>query len=120
MPPTIEIVRPGHEFTKDPSAEKFYAMDWTDWLPSGATIATSAWTIAEVVQDADGEWVDVEDGDEGLVSDNAGRDAAHKMGVIRLLAGTLGKTYRLANTIVTDEVTPQKDVRSFFVTVALT
>ena len=29
----------------DPDAKLDYGCDWSDWLPTGATIATSTWTV---------------------------------------------------------------------------
>jgi hypothetical protein len=29
----------------DPDANLDYGCDWSDWLPTGATIATSVWTV---------------------------------------------------------------------------
>jgi len=33
------------KFTKDPSAELDYAIDWEDWLEGTDTIASAIWTV---------------------------------------------------------------------------
>lgn len=34
------------QLTKDPQAVLDYHEDWSDWLPTGDTISTAAWSVA--------------------------------------------------------------------------
>lgn len=69
---------------KDPDAVIDYQFDWSNYLPSGDTIATSSWSVAptgELAIDSD--------------SNTATTATAFVSG------GVVRKTYRLVNQIVT-------------------
>lgn len=80
---------------KDPSAEKFYEFSWAEWLPTGATIASSTWTL-----------------DAGLTYDNPGIINAGLGTQLRVKGGTAGQQYRATNRVVTNQVPPQTDEKS--------
>lgn len=68
-------------FLKDPDSVLDYVIDWSDWL-DGDTISTSTWaTPSGITKDSD--------------SNNTTTTT------IWLSGGTLGKTYRITNRIVT-------------------
>jgi hypothetical protein len=94
---------PGDLLPKDPDAELFYVMDWTDWLPESALIATSEWEI-------DG-------GDGELILDNSAIVSGNLKTRVRLVGGTLGERYTVRNRIVTSESPTQTDDRSFVVAI---
>lgn len=73
-----------HSFRKDPQSVLDYGVDWSDWLASGETISTSAWTVpAGITKDSDTK------GDTSTV--------------IWLSGGTAGEIYTLANKITTTD-----------------
>lgn len=59
-----------------------YTMDWEDWLASGDTISTSAWTVAT-----------------GITEASSSNDTTSA--TIWLEGGTAKTTYRITNSIVT-------------------
>lgn len=99
-----QTITPGDLVTKDPSAQKVYQYDWTDYLTDlGETITTSTFTIT---------------GDDAvLTKDNEGIVVGSLKTQLRLLAGTAGRTYTVANKIVTNGSPANTDERSFFVLV---
>lgn len=69
---------------KDPDAVLDFAIDWSDWLAAGETIATSAWTTpAGITEDSETET--------GTVA------------TIWLSGGTDGEDYEATNEIVTTD-----------------
>lgn len=69
-------------FEKDPQAVLDYAFDWSDWLDSGETIASTTITVASgLTKDSDSE-------SDGIVT-------------IWLSGGTAGTSYTVACKIVT-------------------
>lgn len=70
------------EILKDPNAILDYGFDWSDWLITD-TIATSTWAVPS-----------------GLVLEDEAYD--NTTAVIWLSGGTLGQTYRVTNTIITN------------------
>jgi hypothetical protein len=70
------------EFKKDPSAVLDYSIDWTPWLPSGDTIATSTW-VAET----------------GITIDSTANSTTKT--TVWLSGGTAGTIYKVTNTITT-------------------
>ena len=69
-------------FEKDPQAVLDYAFDWSDWLDSGETIASTTITVASgLTKDSDSE-------SDGIV-------------IIWLSGGTAGTSYTVACKIVT-------------------
>ena len=97
-------IEPGATVIKDPDAELLYTFDWSSWLVSPAQIASSTFTISGG------------GGDGALTKDNetdTGTTAS-----VRLIGGTLGRTYTLSCRIVTDESPTQTDDRSIYVKIA--
>lgn len=81
---------------KDPDAVLPYSIDWSDWLVSGDTIATSTWAAETgITVDSDSETTQVT--------------------TVVLSGGTVGETYRVRNRIVT--ANGYTDDRSIWVTV---
>lgn len=74
---------------KDPVAELTYTVDWVDWLPQGATISNSTWTLETITGDA-----------APLV--NEGSLIATAKTLITISGGTLNKVYSVYNTITTN------------------
>ena len=91
-------VAPGHLFIKDPNSELLYHFDWTDWLQTGAEIASYTLTVDPVSA--------------GLTYDNDAIEAGGKKVQVRVIGGTLGKKYNLECKIVTNETPTQTDERS--------
>jgi len=77
----------GGTVTKDPDASRVYTMDWTADI-GAAGISTSTWIIAPA--------------DAGLTADNASIVSGLKMTSVRLIGGTLGRSYTVTNRIVTN------------------
>lgn len=93
-------IREGALVTKDPADIKVYQVDWdTENLAALVTITTSTWTITGP--------------DALLTKDNESILAGSRSTQLRLLAGTLGQTYEIANKIVTNESPAQTKERSF-------
>lgn len=99
-------LRPGATVIKDPSAEKLYTMDWSDWLVSPATIVSSSWAIGYPAGETAATPGTLAKSDEA--DDNTTAE-------LLLTDGTVGKTYRVTCTITTNETPAQIDERSFFV-----
>ena len=78
-------------FTKDPTAVLDYTIDWSAWLTT-ETISTSAWEVPAGLS---------------KITD----DKTNTATTIRLDGGTLGKTYRVRNSIVTSD--GRENVQSF-------
>jgi len=92
-------------FLKDPDAILDYSLDWSDWLVSGDTILTSVWVVIPAA--------DLIIGDGGN-----GAPAPSILGVITtvwLIAGAVGVTYLLENTITT--TLSRKDQRTVAIVV---
>lgn len=69
-------------FTKDPDANLDYSVDWSDWLATGDTIASSVWTVPTgLTEGADNE--------------------ALGIATVYLSGGTAGSDYAVANKITT-------------------
>lgn len=91
-------------FLKAPGARLDYGIDWSDWLESGETILTAAWTITPTGTT----------GDLASVSDYISNG---KQAVIWFEGGIDGKSYTATCTITTNKVnpttsTPRTDKRS--------
>jgi hypothetical protein len=72
---------------KDPGESKTYTMDWTDYLNSGATISTSAWTLTPAT----------------LTNVTDGIVAGSKKASIQVSGGVSGTDYAALNTVVTSD-----------------
>jgi hypothetical protein len=77
------MIRYLRTYRKDPSAVKDYGIDWSDWLESADTIATSAWAVTAGITVDD----DTQFGDDGTT--------------VTLSGGTAGEEYAAKNTITT-------------------
>lgn len=98
-------VRAGGLVTKDPADIKVYVVDWdTENLAVGATIVTSTWTITAVAPGV---------ADTALTKDSESLVTGNRKSQVRLLGGTVGQTYEIANKIVTSETPAQTKERSF-------
>lgn len=99
----------GDEVLKDPVDAKVYGADWdTNNLAVGVTITASVWTITALTPSAI---------DTALTKDTESVLAGTRKTQVRLLGGTLGQTYEVANKIVTSENPTQTKERSFRVLV---
>ena len=73
---------------KDPSAILNYTLDWSEWLPTGQTISTSAWTVSTISGDAAPVTT--------VTTSNSGTTT-----IVKLSGGTAGNLYTITNTITT-------------------
>ena len=96
-------IRPGSTVTKDPNASLVYTFNWADWLVGAATISTSTFTITGP--------------DAALTKDNETIPTGSTTAQVRLLGGTLGKTYTLTCRVVTNESPAQTEDASIRVTI---
>lgn len=77
-----QFVPPPGLYTQDPSEVLSYTIDWSDWLSTGDTISTSAWTA-----------------DEGLTVAGGGNTTTTATVVVS--GGVVRYLYRVKNTITT-------------------
>ena len=84
--------RDGLFIRKTPAAVLDYSVDWTDWLPSGETIQTSAFSVSTISGDAS-----------PLAVDSSSINGSVCTGIIS--AGTAGNVYTVTNTITTENYT---------------
>lgn len=95
---------------KDTNENRVILFDWdAENLATGASIATSTWTIS---MDRPSTETPV-----GLANDNATIVSGNRKTQTRLTGGTLGSLYRVTNTVLTDESPAQTKERSVFVKV---
>lgn len=119
---SIVIIDPGGLAVKDPADSKVFVFDWDqNNLRTGVAISTSTWTILVVAGDnttpltKDSEVkLTAAESTTALGRTVVGDDRATRL---RLLAGTLGTLYEIANKIVTNESPSQTKERSFRVLV---
>lgn len=78
----------GTYIDKDPTADLVYTVDWSQWLPQGQTISTSAWTLETITGDTT-----------PLV--NEGTSNTTTKASIEISGGTTGKIYKVYNSITT-------------------
>lgn len=98
-------IREGQMVTKDPADVKVYVMDWdTENLAVGVTITSSTWTLTAIRPSKT---------DAVLTKDSESILTGTRKTQVRLLAGTLGQTYEIANKIRTSETPYQEKERSF-------
>ena len=83
-------------FEKDPSAVLDYSVDWTDFLQTAETIATSTWVVPS-----------------GITADSDTND--DKIATIWLSGGTVGKSYELINRITTNNTPARIDERTMII-----
>jgi hypothetical protein len=88
--------RPPILAVKDPQDTVWYTVDWTEWLATGETVSSTAWTVpAGITQDA--------------------VTATSKTSLIKLSGGSPGVTYKIACKATTSS--SQVVERSFLVPV---
>lgn len=83
---TIQACEPIGHHPKHPNDSKYYAMDWSSWLGTGITIATSAWVSTS-----------------GLSLDNDSITDSATKAQVRISGGTSHVTYEVTNTITTSD-----------------
>jgi hypothetical protein len=93
----------GLVITKDPEAKLTYALDWSEWLPTGDSLSSSTWQIVSRINDPT-PLIKVSNGIQGTKT------------YIQLDNGQGGKTYTLYVKIIT--VDGLEDRRFFKVKVA--
>lgn len=98
-----QTVDDGQLITKDPGDSSVYVFDWdARHLATGATITTSTFALSAIKpSDATLPTKD----NPSILSDN-------RRTQVRVIGGTLGATYELTNTIVTNESPAQTKERS--------
>ena len=80
--------------TKDPDSNLDYGFDWTDWLVTGESIASSSWILpSDLVEES--------------TIFSANKTSIYFSG------GVSGYTYTVTNRIVTDSTPPRTEDRSF-------
>lgn len=73
-------------YTKDKDSKLDYGFDWTDWLATGETISSVAWTVAT-----------------GLTEDTLKRNNTGTVVSTWVSGGTAGTTYTVAAKITTSD-----------------
>lgn len=81
----------GSYIDKDPEAQLVYTLDWTEWLPTGDTIATVDHTLQVRANDP-----------EPLVRESQGISTGVKT-YVELSGGQVGKTYTVTALINTTD-----------------
>lgn len=119
---TVTILT-GGQVTKDPADVKVYVFDFdTNNLADGVMINTSTWTIT-ALSPSKVDTALTKDSEATLTAAQATlvlkKTVAldNRATLVRLLGGTLGQTYEVANKIVTNESPAQTKERSFRVRV---
>lgn len=85
-------------FTKDPDATLDYGIDWTNWLETGDSIASSAWEVPT-----------------GLTLTS--QSNTNNKTLVWLSGGTVGTTYTVRNRITTASTPPRVEDRSILIQV---
>lgn len=80
-------------FIKSPTANLDFAVDWSDWLSDGETIASSTWTSPD-----------------GLVIETT--SYSDTQSVIWVSDGVINTVYRVINTITTSNTPTRTDQRT--------
>jgi hypothetical protein len=91
-------------YTKDPDAKLDYLVNWANWLQEGETISSSAWGI-DVAPDA-----------VLTIAVSPAPSNTTTSATVWLQGGTVGKTYRVRNRIVSS--LGRTDDQSFHVRIA--
>ena len=84
---------------KDPQADLDYGLDWSAWLASGETIATSTWSASPAGLTLH------DDTDDGTTTTQWAS------------SGAAGTDYTLTNRVVTSATPPRTDERSILIRV---
>jgi hypothetical protein len=99
-------IEDGGLVVKDPSDKTLFTFNWDAHLATGVQIATSTFAIRAIRPS----------GDTALTKDSesaAGIAPLARTTQLRVIAGTVGGLYEIANTIVTNETPAQTKERSF-------
>lgn len=80
----------GSWIAKDPSAQLVYSMEWSDWLATGQSLASSSYTVSTVSGDA-----------APLTKESNGISGTQSY--VELSGGTSGELYTVTATITTDD-----------------
>jgi len=105
---TTIVISPGKTVRHDPNETRVYQFDWDTYaLAVGASIVSNVFTITAV-------WPSTTDA--ALTKDNESTIAGRKT-QLRLIGGTAGQKYNVANRITTNETPAQIFEESFFVQV---
>lgn len=94
------VVEHGETVLQDPGEKIVRQFNWTAWLQelsATAEIASSSWALTGP--------------DNGLTKDTPSVVTGNLMTQIRVIGGTPGKTYRLTNTVVSNETPAQTGVK---------
>jgi hypothetical protein len=94
----------GSYIDKDPSARLVYSMDWSEWLPSGDTLASASYTISTITGDA-----------APIVRHSQGVSGS-AISYVELSGGTAKEIYTVTATVTT--VDGNTDSRAFRLKVA--
>lgn len=81
----------GSWITKDPAATLVYTLDWSEWLPTGATITASTVTVSTITGDA-----------APLTRVSNGISGGDKT-YAELSGGTAGNLYTVTTTVTTSD-----------------
>ena len=79
----------GAYIDKDPGARLVYSMDWSDWLPTGDTLATATYVISTITGDA-----------APIVKHSQGIEGS-TVSYVELSGGTAKEIYTITATITT-------------------
>lgn len=88
--------KPGDVLPKDPDSETDFAVDWSNYLQTGESIASSTWEVPAGVTEETNSFTS-------------------SIATIWLSGGTLGEFYTLVNRITTDSVPARTEDASFTV-----
>lgn len=79
----------GQLIDKDPEAILSYQITWSEWLPSGDTIASSSWEVETISGDTDNITI-------------TGNSFTDSVTTVTINGGTSGNIYKLYNTVNTN------------------
>lgn len=96
----FELINQQLWITKDPEAQLFYTLDWSQWLPNGDSLDTIDFAITARVNDPD-----------PLLKVSQGKTASDTKAYVELSDGQLGKSYTVTCAITT--VNGLQDRRNF-------
>ena len=96
--------REGSYIVKDPQARLDFSIDWSPWIESGDSIATSTWAVETVTGD----------GADNINNYQNTIDTVNHKTTVWLEKGVSGHNYRVTNTIVTaNDLTDERYFRVF-------
>ena len=76
---------------KDNQAQLIYSMDWSEWLPTGATVVSVVYTVQTRANDP-----------APIVKVDSGISGASKVTFVTLSGGQVGKVYTITAKVTTD------------------